>query len=73
MGAAPQALLLSTIATDPNDWHIGRFSLLADMIRRAGQELDPSFSLNISGYLTSDSERQTLQADLAAGRSARSG
>ena len=68
MGAAPQALLLSTIATDPNDWHIGRFSLLADMIRRAGQELDPSFSLNISDYPTSDSERQTLQADLAAGR-----
>ena len=68
MGAAPQALLLSTIATDSNDWHIGRFSLLADMIRRAGQELDPSFSLNISDYPTSDSERQTLQADLAAGR-----
>jgi hypothetical protein len=68
MGAAPQALLLSTIATDRNDWHIGRFSLLADMIRRAGQELDPSFSLNISDYPTSDSERQTLQADLAAGR-----
>ena len=68
MGAAPQALLLSTIATDSNDWHIGRFSLLADMIRHAGQELDPSFSLNISDYPTSDSERQTLQADLAAGR-----
>ena len=68
MGAAPQALLLSTIATDRNDWHIGRFSLLADMIRRAGQELDPSFSLNISDYPTSNAERQTLQADLASGR-----
>ena len=68
MGAAPLALLLSTIATDPNDWHIGRFSLLADMIRRAGQEVDPSFSLNISDYPTSNAERQTLQADLASGR-----
>ncbi|MGB1022284.1 MAG: hypothetical protein ACPGXW_05635, partial [Synechococcus sp.] len=68
MGAAPQALLLSTIATDPNDWHIGRFSLLGDMIRGAGQELDPSFSLNISDYPTSNAERQALQADLASGR-----
>ena len=68
MGVAPQALLLSTIATDPNDWHIGRFSLLGDMIRGAGQELDPSFSLNISDYPTSNAERQALQADLASGR-----
>lgn len=68
MGAAPQALLLSTIATDPNDWHVGRFSLLGDMIRGAGQELDPSFSLNISDYPTSNAERQALQADLASGR-----
>ena len=54
MGTAPQALLLSTIATDANDWHIGRFSLLGTMIRTAGEEMDPSFNLTISDYPTSD-------------------
>ena len=68
MGAAPQALLLSTIATDPNDWHIGRFSILGTMIRTAGEEMDPSFNLTISDYPTSDADRKALQDDLSSGR-----
>ena len=68
MGTAPQALLLSTIATDANDWHIGRFSLLGTMIRTAGEEMDPSFNLTISDYPTSDAERKLLQDDLSSGR-----
>jgi hypothetical protein len=68
MGTAPQALLLSTIATDANDWHIGRFSLLGTMIRTAGEEMDPSFNLTISDYPTSDAERKLLQDNLSSGR-----
>ena len=68
MGTAPQALLLSTIATDANDWHIGRFSLLGTMIRTAGEEMDPSFNLTISDYPISDAERKLLQDDLSSGR-----
>lgn len=68
MGTAPQALLLSTIATDANDWHIGRFSLLGAMIRTAGEEMDPSFNLTISDYPTSDVDRKALQDDLSSGR-----
>lgn len=68
MGTAPQALLLSTIATDANDWHIGRFSLLGTMIRTAGEEMDPSFNLTISDYPTSDADRKVLQDDLSSGR-----
>ena len=68
MGKAPQALLLSTIATDANDWHIGRFSLLGTMIRTAGEEMDPSFNLTISDYPTSDADRKALQDDLSSGR-----
>lgn len=68
MGTAPQALLLSTIATDANDWHIGRFSLLGTMIRTAGEEMDPSFNLTISDYPTSDADRKVLQDDLSTGR-----
>ena len=68
MGTAPQALLLSTIATDANDWHIGRFSLLGTMIRTAGEEMDPSFNLTVSDYPTSDADRKALQDDLSSGR-----
>ena len=68
MGKAPRALLLSTIATDANDWHIGRFSLLGTMIRTAGEEMDPSFNLTISDYPTSDADRKALQDDLSSGR-----
>ncbi len=68
MGTAPQALLLSTIATDANDWHIGRFSLLGTMLRTAGEEMDPSFNLTISDYPTSDADRKALQDDLSSGR-----
>ncbi len=68
MGAPTQALLLSTIATDPNDWHIGRFSLLGDMIRAAGLEFDPAFDLTISDYPKDDALRKALQADLLSGR-----
>ena len=68
MGTAPQALLLSTIATDANDWHIGRFSLLGTMIRTAGEEMDPSFNLTVNDYPTSDADRKALQDDLSSGR-----
>ena len=68
MGSAPQALLLSTIATDPNDWHIGRFSQLGQMIRAAGLELDAAFELTISDYPQDDTQRKALQVDLSSGR-----
>ncbi len=68
MGTASQALLLSTIATDATDWHIGRFSILGTMIRTAGEEMDPSFNLTISDYPTSDADRKALQDDLSSGR-----
>jgi len=68
MGAPTQALLLSTIATDPSDWHIGRFSLLGEMIRTAGLELDSSFVLTISDYPKDDAQREALQGDLRSGR-----
>ena len=55
-----QALLLSTIATDPSDWHIGRFSLLGEMIRSAGLELDSAFDLTISDYPKDQAEREAL-------------
>ena len=63
-----QALLLSTIATDPSDWHIGRFSLLGEMIRTAGLELDSSFVLTIGDYPKDDAQREALQGDLRSGR-----
>ncbi len=68
MGAPTQALLLSTIATDPSDWHIGRFSLLGEMIRTAGLELDSAFDLTISDYPKDQVQREALQGDLSAGR-----
>ena len=68
MVAPTQALLLSTIATDPSDWHIGRFSLLGEMIRTAGLELDSSFVLTISDYPKDDAQREALQGDLRSGR-----
>ena len=68
MGAPTQALLLSTIATDPSDWHIGRFSLLGEMIRTAGLELDSAFDLTISDYPKDQVQREALQGDLSSGR-----
>ena len=68
MGAPTQALLLSTIATDPSDWHIGRFSLLGEMIRTAGLELDSAFDLTISDYPKDQAKREALQGDLSSGR-----
>ena len=68
MGAPTQALLLSTIATDPSDWHIGRFSLLGEMIRSAGLELDSAFDLTISDYPKDQAQREALQVDLSSGR-----
>ena len=68
MGAPTQALLLSTIATDPSDWHIGRFSLLGEMIRTAGLELDSAFDLTISDYPKDQAQREALQGDLSSGR-----
>jgi hypothetical protein len=32
-------LLQTTIADDPNDWHVGRFSLLASVLRAAGHQV----------------------------------
>ena len=62
-----KALLLSTIATDVDDWHIGRFSLLAGMIEAAGQELDSTFSLTVTDYPVSAEARLSLQSELRAG------
>lgn len=68
MAPAAEALLLSTIATDLNDWHIGRFSKLGDMIRQAGCELAAEFSLEILDYPSDPAERERLQNDLSVGR-----
>jgi len=68
MVAPTQALLLFTIAIEPSDWHIGRFSLLGEMIRTAGLELDSSFVLTISDYPKDDAQREALQGDLRSGR-----
>ena len=65
--AAPKALLLSTIATDANDWHIGRFSLLGSMIKSAGQAIDPAFSLTTTDYPVEPELRKALQSDLREG------
>lgn len=67
MGSTSQALLLSTIATDPNDWHIGRFSRLGELIASAGRELDADFSLTMSDYPLGAAERTHLQTQLAEG------
>tara|TARA_B100001063_G_scaffold53927_1_gene47956 strand:- start:4396 stop:4641 length:246 start_codon:yes stop_codon:yes gene_type:complete len=67
MVAPTQALLLFTIAIEPSDWHIGRFSLLGEMIRTAGLELDSSFVLPISDYPKDDAQREALQGNLRSG------
>jgi len=64
---ASRALLQSTIATDPNDWCIARFSLLAEQIRQAGTAIDPAFALTVQDYPAAGAAREQLHHDLAAG------
>ena len=66
-GASTRALLQATIATDPNDWCIARFSLLAKQIRQAGSGFDPGFSLTVQDYPAAGPAREQLHSDLAAG------
>jgi hypothetical protein len=66
-GASRRALLQSTIATDPNDWCVARFSLLAEQIRQAGCAIDPGFSLTVQDYPAVGPAREQLHSALAAG------
>ena len=65
--ARARALLQSTIATDPNDWCIARFSLLAEQIRQAGQAIAPDFALTVQDYPAAADAREQLHAQLAQG------
>lgn len=65
--ARARALLQSTIASDPNDWCIARFSLLADQIRQAGQALAPDFALTVQDYPAEAAAREQLHAQLRQG------
>lgn len=67
MASPCRALLQSTIAHDPDDWCIARFSLLAEQIRAAGAALDPGFELTVQDYPAAGPQRDRLQEQLAAG------
>ena len=65
--ARARALLQSTIASDPNDWCIARFSLLADQIRQAGQAIAPDFALTVQDYPADADARAQLHTQLRQG------
>ena len=67
MAAAQRALLLTTIAEDPSDWNISRFSLLGEMIQSSGSKLDPEFQLTTTDYPVDTEARQNLQNELSEG------
>ncbi len=62
-----RALLQSTIANDPGDWCIGRFSLLAAQIRQAGEARDPAFALTVQDYPAAGDAREQLHQQLRQG------
>jgi len=66
--ARSHALLQTTIASDPNDWGVARFSLLAEQIRQAGWGIDPDFCLTVQDYPAAGAAREQLHSDLAAGQ-----
>jgi hypothetical protein len=43
-------LLQSTIAADPSDWCINRFSMFAAQTRQLGEAFNPEFSLTVQDY-----------------------
>lgn len=47
-------LLQSTIAADPSDWCINRFSMFAAQIRQLGEAFNPEFSLTAQDYLSDE-------------------
>lgn len=65
--ARARALLQSTIATDPNDWCIARFSLLAGQIRQAGQAIAADFALTVQDYPAEADARAQLHSELRQG------
>ena len=65
--ARARALLQSTIASDPNDWCIARFSLLADQIRQAGKAIAPDFALTVQDYPAEPDARAQLHTQLRQG------
>lgn len=62
-----RALLQTTIAHDANDWHVGRFSLLAAAIEAAGSGLDAAFTLTAQDYPSDREERDRLHQQLGEG------
>jgi len=67
MVVSPRALLQSTIAEDPSDWCIARFSLLAAQIRHAGEAVNPAFTLTVQDYPIDEAGAQDLQSQLRQG------
>ena len=60
-------LLQTTIPTTPDDWHIGRFSLLADYLRSLGHEVvardrEPGLDPVLTGLAASDFDQLWLFA-----------
>ena len=64
---AQRALLQSTIASDPNDWGVARFSLLAEQIRQAGVARHPGFALTVQDYPSAAEAREQLHSQLREG------
>lgn len=64
---AQRALLQTTIAGDPNDWCVARFSLLADQIRQAGAARHPDFALTAQDYPAAAEARELLHSQLRQG------
>lgn len=67
MASPGTALLQTTIAADPDDWCVERFSHLARMIAAAGDALRPGFTVVAQNQPTSLAERQALESRLRDG------
>ena len=63
----PNCLLQSTIAADPNDWGIDRFSMLAAQIRQVGEAFNSEFSLTVQDYPSDEFAIHELQEQLRGG------
>lgn len=61
------ALLLTTIGADPDDWCVERFSMLAELIRSAGEARSPGFQLLARNHPGSEEDRLELQRQLRDG------
>lgn len=68
MAPTGTALLLTTIGADPDDWCVERFSMLAGLIRAAGEARNPSFKLLAQNHPSDSDDRLKLQNQLRSGR-----